>query len=353
MKIDQLHNHAIEVLTELISIPSFSREEEKAADYMQGVLSNLGFEPRRVCNNVWAVAPGYDSNRPTMLLNSHLDTVKASDKWVNAPHQPLLENGKLTGLGSNDAGGALVALLSAFRHLASHKQTYNLIFAATAEEEISGTLNVAHILPHLGKIDLGIVGEPTCMQMAIAEKGLLVVDGLVHGKAGHAARDEGVNAITEAMPVVEFFNTYKFERVSPLLGPVKMTVTGINAGSQHNVIPDRCTFMVDIRVNECYTNSEIMEILKGKVNCELKPRSMRLQPSYIDPSHPVVQRGKMLGLESFGSPTTSDQALMPFTTLKIGPGNSARSHTANEYIMLEEIKNGIETYIKLLDGLII
>jgi acetylornithine deacetylase len=297
------------------------------------------------------VADGYNTDKPTILLNSHLDTVRATENWNSDPLTPYIENGRLTGLGSNDAGGPLVALMAAFRYLSSKPQPYNLIFAATAEEEISGVNNVASILTELGPIDLGIVGEPTQMQMAVAEKGLMVLDGAVHGKSGHAARNEGINAIMEALPVLDFFKNYKFEKISSFLGEVKMTVTGINAGTQHNVVPDKCTFMVDIRVNECYSNEEVFNILKKEVNCELKPRSFRLNSSSIAQAHPVVLRGKELGLEAFGSPTTSDQAVMPFNTLKIGPGDSARSHTPNEFILLDEIHHGIETYIKLLDNL--
>ncbi|WP_026474643.1 M20 family metallo-hydrolase [Alkaliflexus imshenetskii] len=351
MTIDQLHKDAVEVLTRLISTSSLSREEGDAADFMEASLKQMGFNPKRNNHNVWVVAPAYDPQRPTILLNSHLDTVKATENWLFDPLTPHLEDGKLTGLGSNDAGGPLVALMAAFRYLAARPQAYNLIFAATAEEEVSGANNVASILPFLGIIDLGIVGEPTRMQMAVAEKGLLVVDGVVYGKSGHAARNEGVNAIMEALPVLDFFRNYRFEKVSPFLGEVKMTITGINAGTQHNVVPDRCTFMVDIRVNECYTNEEVFNILKSQLNCELKARSFRLNSSSVAQNHPVVLRGLDLGLEAFGSPTTSDQAVMPFDTLKIGPGDSARSHTPNEFIMLDEIYQGIDLYIRLLDGL--
>ncbi len=351
MTVGQLHKDAVEVLKKLISIPSLSREEGAAADFMEASLVQMGFNPKRDNHNVWVVAQGYDAQRPTILLNSHLDTVKATENWLSDPLKPHLEDGKLTGLGSNDAGGPLVALMAAFRYLAARPQAYNLIFAATAEEEVSGTNNVASILPLLGKVDLGIVGEPTRMQMAVAEKGLLVVDGVVHGKSGHAARNEGVNAIMKAMPVLDFFRNYRFEKVSPFLGEVKMTITGINAGTQHNVVPDRCTFMVDIRVNECYSNEEVFNILKSQLNCDLKARSFRLNSSSVAQTHPVVMRGLDLGLEAFGSPTTSDQAVMPFDTLKIGPGDSARSHTPNEFIMLNEIYQGIDVYIRLLDGL--
>ncbi len=351
MTVDQVFLESVEILKMLISTPSLSRDEKQAADKVEESLVKMGYQPQRRKNNCWVVAPGYDAGRPTILLNSHIDTVKASDNWDSDPYTPVVDGDRLTGLGSNDAGGPLVALLAAFRFLAKKKQAYNLIFAATAEEEVSGVNNVGSILSELGCIDLAIVGEPTRMQMAVAEKGLLVIDGVVYGKSGHAARNEGVNAIIEALPVLDFFRDYRFSKVSPFLGEVKMTVTGINAGTQHNVVPDRCTFMVDVRVNECYSNEEVFNILKELVPCELSARSFRLNSSAISQEHAVVLRGKSIGLEAFGSPTTSDQAVLPFDTLKIGPGDSARSHTPNEYILLSEIRQGIATYIQLLDGL--
>jgi acetylornithine deacetylase len=351
MTIDQLYLDSVEVLKMLISTPSLSRDEKQAADKVEECLVKMGFQPQRRKNNCWVVAPGYDAVRPTILLNSHIDTVKPSDHWHSDPYTPVVDGDRLTGLGSNDAGGPLVALLAAFRYLSQREQVYNFIFAATAEEEVSGLNNVGSILPELGPLDLALVGEPTRMQMAVAEKGLLVIDGVVHGKSGHAARNEGVNAIMEALPVLAFFRDYRFPKVSPFLGEVKMTVTGINAGTQHNVVPDKCTFMVDVRVNECYDNEEVFNLLKEMVPCELSARSFRLNSSAISQDHGIVMRGKAIGLEAFGSPTTSDQAVMPFETLKIGPGDSARSHTANEYIFLSEIRQGIATYVELLDGL--
>ncbi|MDG5799632.1 M20 family metallo-hydrolase [Marinilabiliaceae bacterium ANBcel2] len=351
MDIKALQADAIEMLKTLISIPSFSREEAEVADKTEEIIKSMGYTPQRNNNNLWIIAPGYDKKRPTILLNSHLDTVKPGNNWNSDPHTPYSKNDKLIGLGSNDAGGPLVSLLATFRYLAKKEQSYNLIFAATSEEEISGKNNVGSILSKLGKIDLAIVGEPTQMQMAVAEKGLLVIDGVVNGKSGHAARNEGENAILKALPVIEFFKNYKFEKRSPFLGDVKMTITGIEAGTQHNVVPDKCTFMVDIRVNECYTNKEVFNILKNKVGCEIKARSLRLNSSSIRYNHPIVIKGENMGLTPFGSPTTSDQAVMPFETIKIGPGDSARSHTANEYITYNEIKEGIKTYINLLDNL--
>ena len=349
--INNFTNDSIDLLKALIATPSFSREEKAATDLLEERLWNIGLEPERLLNNLWVTAPNYQKDKPTILLNSHIDTVKPSTNWSSDPFQPLEREGKIVGLGSNDAGASLVSLIAAFKYLSQKEQSYNLIFAATAEEEISGSNGIAALLPKLGKIDLGIVGEPTQMQMAVAEKGLMVIDGTVKGKAGHAARNEGVNAIYEALPILQFFQKYEFEKKSDFLGSVKMTVTGIQAGSQHNVVPDQCTFMMDVRVNECYSNQEIFDILQSKVNCQLKARSYRLNSSYISQDHPIVKKGISLGLTPFGSPTLSDQALMNFTTLKIGPGDSARSHSTDEFIFVQEIREGVQKYIDLLDGL--
>ncbi len=351
MEENNVINDAIEMLKMLISTPSLSREEKVAADMMEEMIIKMGFLPKRKGNNIWVLPDNFDRNKPTVLLNSHIDTVKPSANWNTDPFTPSVTNNKITGLGSNDAGASVVSQLAAFRLLNKGKQPYNLIYSATAEEEVSGINGVSSILADLPEITLGIVGEPTQMKIAIAEKGLLVIDGSVKGKSGHAARNEGINAIIEAIPVIEWFRDYKFEKISQLLGPVKMTVTGINSGSQHNVIPDICQFMVDIRVNDCYTNEEIIAIIKREINCLIVPRSVRLNSSSISESHPIVIRGKQLGYETFGSPTTSDQAVMPFHTIKFGPGDSARSHTANEFIYIEEIKKGIEGYYNLLNGL--
>ncbi|HKL71491.1 MAG TPA: M20 family metallo-hydrolase [Marinilabiliaceae bacterium] len=349
--VNNLINDSIDLLKKLIAIPSLSKEEKAVADFLEETLMNMGLEPKRMLNNIWVTAPNYQSDRPTLLLNSHIDTVKPSKNWSSDPFTPLEKDGKIIGLGSNDAGAPLVSLLAVFRYLSQKEQNYNLIYAATAEEEISGSNGIVALLPKLGEIDLGVVGEPTQMQMAVAEKGLMVIDGTVEGKAGHAARNEGVNAIYKALPILNFFQEYKFEKESDFLGPVKMTVTGVQAGSQHNVVPDQCTFMVDVRVNECYSNQEVFDILQSKVDCQLKARSFRLNSSSISQDHPIVKKGISLGLKPFGSPTLSDQALMKFTTIKIGPGDSARSHTTDEFIFIQEIKEGVEKYIKLLDGL--
>ena len=349
--IKEITIEAIELLKRLIATPSLSRQEADAADLIVSFFESKGFKPNRKGNNVWLWAGEKDLSKPTLLLNSHIDTVKASAQWTYKPFDPTLENDRLYGLGSNDAGAPLVSLISTFLILAEKEQSYNLLFAASAEEEISGVNGVSSILEELGEIDLGIIGEPTQMQMAVAEKGLMVLDCFAKGKPGHAAREEGINAIYKALPDIEWFKNYRFPKESDLLGPVKMTVTGVKSGAQHNVVPDVCEFMVDVRVNEHYSNRELYELIQESVECEVKPRSFRLNSSFVPVEHPVVKRGVELGLTYYGSPTTSDQAVMNFTTLKIGPGDSARSHTADEYIRLKEIEEGIETYVKLLDGL--
>ncbi len=350
-KIQSYTNDAVGLLKNLISIESFSRQENDAADLMESFLQKKGFVPTRKGNNVWIKSNNWDNRKPVILLNSHIDTVKPSSKWTYNPFSPTVENDILYGLGSNDAGGPLVSLMATFFLLSEKDQPYNLIFAATAEEEVSGINGVASILEELGPIDLGIVGEPTLMQMAIAEKGLLVLDCEAKGKAGHAARNEGENAIYKALKDIDWFRTFKFPKVSDLFGPVKMTVSQINAGTQHNVVPDSCKFVVDVRVNEFYSNIEAANIINENVDCDAIPRSTRLNSSHIPLEHPVVVRGIAVGREYYGSPTTSDQALMKFTTLKIGPGDSARSHTANEFIKISEIKEGIELYYQLLNDL--
>lgn len=285
------------------------------------------------------------------MLNSHHDTVKPVNGWTRDPFSPSIEDGILYGLGSNDAGGPLVSLIATFCYFYDKKLPFNLILAATAEEEISGANGIASLLPELPPIQVGIVGEPTMMQMAVAEKGLMVIDAIAHGKAGHAARNEGINAIYIALEDIQTIRRFKFDKTSELLGDVKMTVTQIEAGTQHNVVPDICKFVIDVRSNECYSNAQIYELIQEKVQSELKPRSFRLNSSGISLKHPLILRGSNLGLSYYGSPTLSDQALMPFETLKIGPGDSARSHTANEYIKLSEIQDGIDTYIALLSDL--
>lgn len=344
-------SQAIELLKRLIATPSISRDEAKAADIVEEELCGLGFAPQRKMNNVWAMALEYDAQKPTILLDAHLDTVKPNAQWTRDPFQPVVEDGKLYGLGSNDTGGSLVALLAAFVRLSKSEQPYNLIFLASAEEEVTGENGVRAVLPELGKIDFAIVGEPTSLQPAVAEKGLMVLDCTAYGVAGHAAREEGVNAIYKALKDIEWFRTHRFERVSPLLGEVKMSVTGVQAGTQHNVVPAECKFMVDVRVNECYRNEELLELIRQSVECDVVPRSTHLNSSAIALSHPAVERLVAMGKVPFGSPTMSNQAVMPFTTLKLGAGDSSRSHTADEYILLCEIEEAVELYYALLDGL--
>lgn len=346
-----LTSQAIELLKRLIAIPSVSRDESRAADLIEAELQCHGFVPWRKGHNVWAEARLHDENKPTILLDAHLDTVKPNAQWSRDPFTPDVEDGKLYGLGSNDTGGSLVALLAVFCRLAKREQPYNLIFLASAEEEVTGVNGVRAVLPELGEIDFAIVGEPTSLQPAVAEKGLMVLDCVAHGVAGHAAREEGVNAIYKALKDIEWFRTHQFERVSPLLGAVKMSVTGIEAGTQHNVVPAECRFMVDVRVNECYQNVELLELIRQSVECDVTPRSTHLNSSAIALSHPAVERLVAMGRKPFGSPTMSNQAVMPFTTLKLGAGDSARSHTADEYILLSEIEEAVEVYYNVLDGL--
>jgi acetylornithine deacetylase len=345
-------SEAIALLKQLISTPSLSRQEDDTAKLLFGFLTQKGFKPERKGNNVW-VQSILSETLPTILLNSHHDTVKPAQSWSLDPFAPVEKDGKLYGLGSNDAGASLVSLLFTFIHFSQQTdRPYNLIFAATAEEEVTGTGGIESILPELGKIDLVIVGEPTQMQMAVAEKGLMVLDCKAKGKTGHAAREEGINAIYQAIEDINWFRTYKFKQKSNLLGHVKLTITLINAGTQHNVVPDECSYVVDVRTNEFYSNNQALEIIRSHAkHSEVVARSTRLNSSSIPLDHPLVKRGQDLGLTYFGSPTSSDQTVIPYTSVKIGPGDSARSHTADEFIYPEEIEKGIETYIDLLNDL--
>jgi len=344
-------DEAIGLLKQLIALPSLSREESGTAGLLAQYLSSRGLKVNRKGNNVWT-GDIQDASFPVVLLNSHHDTVKPSDTWTRNPFEPRIEQGRLYGLGSNDAGASLVSLLMAYLHLIKNRnRSYNLIFAATAEEEITGAGGLPLILEDLGPFDLALVGEPTGMQMAIAEKGLMVLDCKVKGKTGHAARNEGDNAIYKAIEDIQWFRNFPFPEQSSLLGPVKMTVSMVQAGYQHNMVPDLCSYVVDVRVNERYTNLQILDIIRDHVRySEVTPRSTHLKSSYISPDHPIVKRGMALGLSCFGSPTCSDQMRIPYPSLKIGPGDSARSHTADEYITLEEIEQGIGLYIRLLDS---
>lgn len=349
----QSTSEAITLLSSMISIPSVSREEEKVADFLQTYIEGIGIMTGRSGNNIWCISPMFDMKKPTILLNSHIDTVKPVNGWRKHPYTAKMENGKLYGLGSNDAGASVVSLFEAYRYLSATEQAYNLIFLASCEEEVSGKNGIESVLPQLPPIALGVVGEPTEMHPAIAEKGLMVLDVNAHGKAGHAARNEGENAIYKALNDIQWFRDYRFSKESPLLGPVKMSVTQVNAGTQHNVVPDLCTFVVDIRSNECYSNEELFSEICSHIQSEAKARSFRLNSSHIDMDHPFVKRTLKLGRTPFGSPTLSDQALMKFPSVKIGPGKSSRSHTADEYILISEIEEAIKMYIDILDGLVL
>ena len=347
---EQYVSDAVLLLKKLIATPSVSRNEKDAADIMEQTIRSYGFEPQREANNLWIIDPHYDESRPTLLLNAHIDTVKPVASWSRDPFSPDVEDGVLYGLGSNDCGGGLCSLIQIFRMLTEKPQSYNLIYLASAEEEVSGKDGITRALPLLPHIDLAIVGEPTGMNPAVAEKGLMVLDVIAHGKSGHAARNEGVNAIYEALDDMRWIRDYKFEKVSEFLGPTKMTLTVVNAGTQHNVIPDKCTMLVDIRTNEFYDNEEVYEFIRQHLKSEVKAHSFRLKSSRIDPEHPLIRKCVAMGMKPFGSPTLSDQALMHFPSFKLGPGESSRSHSANEFIRISEIRDAIAKYETLLDG---
>jgi len=351
--IKTLSDQAVELLQQLITTPSFSREEGNTAALIENFLQDKGVKTNRKLNNIWAWNKHFDAAKPTILLNSHHDTVKPNPGYTRDPFDAKIADGRLYGLGSNDAGGCLVSLIAVFLYYFERNDLkYNFCLATTAEEEISGIHGLEYILPDLGKLDFAIVGEPTQMQLAVAERGLMVLDCVAHGKAGHAAREEGENAIYKALPDIAWFHTYRFPKESEAFGPIKMSVTIINAGSQHNVVPATCTFTVDVRVTDAYRNEEVLDIIRQNVTCEVIPRSVRLKPSKIDKSHPIVQAGIALGRITYGSPTTSDQALLDIPSLKVGPGDSARSHTADEFVYVDEIGEGIELYIKMLESII-
>jgi acetylornithine deacetylase len=349
-----LQNEAVKLLKKLIATPSFSREEDRTSAILEQFLLDKNIPAKKYLYNVWAVNKHFDESKPTLLLNSHHDTVKPNSLYTKDPFTPILEDGKLYGLGSNDAGGCLVSLIATFLYFYEKENLeYNLILAATAEEEISGANGIEALLKQLGPIDCAIVGEPTQMQMAVAERGLMVLDCLATGRAGHAARKEGDNAIYKAISDINWFTSYRFSKVSDLLGPVNMDVTVIETDNKaHNVVPAQCKFVVDVRVNEHYTFEEVLGEIRNNIQSEAKPRSIRLRSTSIALDHPLVKAGLALGRTYYGSPTTSDKALMFFPSLKIGPGDSARSHTADEYIYVEEIKEGIELYIQLLNEVV-
>jgi acetylornithine deacetylase len=345
-------NDAVELLKDLIAIPSISRNEDKAADKLAEYLAMWGLPYGREGNNLWVGCPDWDNNRPTVMLNAHIDTVKPVSSWTRDPFQPTQEGDLIYGLGSNDCGGGLVSLLQTYRIMLHRPRNYNLLWVASAEEEVSGPNGFSRVLSKLPNIAVAIVGEPTSMQPAIAEKGLMVIDGYAYGKSGHAARNEGVNAIYEALDDLVWLRDYKFRKESPLLGPTKMTVTVVEGGTQHNVIPDTLHFVIDVRTNEYYQNEYLFEFLcKKMTKCELRARSFRLHSSSIPQDHPLIKRCIERGMQPFGSPTLSDQALMPFLSFKLGPGDSSRSHSADEFIKISEIQQAIDTYVSLLDGL--
>ena len=348
---EQYVNDAVTLLRRLIATPSVSRHETAAADVMEEHLRMWGLPNGRDGNNLWVGCQDWDSNRPTVMLNAHIDTVKPVATWTRNPYDPAIEGDVLYGLGSNDCGGGLVATLQAYRILKDRQRSYNILWVCSAEEEVSGQNGFSRVLRHLPSVSVAIVGEPTGLQPATAERGLMVIDGYAHGKSGHAARNEGVNAIYEALDDLVWLRDYRFRRESPLLGPAKMTVTVVESGTQHNVIPDLLHFVIDVRTNEFYQNEYVYEFLCNHMKkCELKARSFRLHSSVIANDHPLVQRLVAMGKTPFGSPTLSDQALMPFPSLKLGPGESSRSHTANEFIRISEIRQAIELYVSLLSG---
>lgn len=351
MELRAYTNDAVELLKALIATPSESRNETRAADLLSRYLDHWNLPHGREGNNLWVGCYDWDNNRPTVMLNAHLDTVKPVASWSHDPYVPTIEGDTLYGLGANDCGGGLVSLLQAYRILLHRPRHFNLLWVASAEEEVSGQDGFSRVLPHLPNVNVAIVGEPTSMQPAIAEKGLMVIDGYADGVSGHAAREEGVNAIYEALDDLVFLRDYQFRKVSPLLGPTKMTVTVVEAGTQHNVIPDHLHFVIDVRTNEYYQNEFLFEFLRKKMQkCRLEARSFRLHSSSIPEDHPLVQRCIAMGMKPFGSPTLSDQALMPFPSFKLGPGDSSRSHSADEFIRISEIEHAIKTYVELLEG---
>ena len=350
MEITEYTKDAVKLLKKLIATPSVSKSEADAARVIREQIKEYGFNGNIEANNTWIISKDWNDNKPTLLLNAHIDTVKPAATWSRDPFNPTLDGDILYGLGSNDCGGGLVSLLQLFRILSLKPQKFNYIYLASAEEEISGINGISRALPLLPKIDLAIVGEPTNMQPAIAEKGLMVLDVIAHGKSGHAARDEGINAIYEALGDLEWFRNYQFQKTSPFLGPTKMAVTVIHAGTQHNVIPDTCTMLVDVRTNEFYDNEEVFHFIDQHTKSECHAHSFRLKSSRIDPEHPLIKRCISIGMVPFGSPTLSDQSLMSFPSFKLGPGESSRSHSADEFIKIEEIRNAIQQYANLLDG---
>jgi len=345
---------AVELLCRLIATPRTSREETAAADIMEQWMTARNLSPIRSGNNLLLVCPDYCPDRETIMLNAHIDTVRPVASWARDPYSPEIIGDRLYGIGSNDCGGGLVTLLQVYRIMAESERTYNIVYLASCEEEVSGINGIRRVIPELPsvlggiRVDVAIVGEPTGMQPAVAEKGLMVIDMTAHGKSGHAARNEGVNAIYEALDDIQWIRSHRFEKVSEFLGPTRMSLTVINAGTQHNVVPDECRMVIDVRSNEHYTNEEIFDEIGKNVRSEIKARSFHLRSSHISTDHPLIKRCIAMGMKPFGSPTLSDQALMPWQSFKLGPGESARSHSADEYIKISELRNALDTYLELL-----
>ena len=347
--ITYLIEEATSLLKQLIALPSFSKEENDTADLLCRFFHDRGIVYKRIGNNVWAYNKYKDDSKPCVLLNSHHDTVKPNSGYTRDPFDPMVKEGKLFGLGSNDAGGCLVSLIAAFLYYYEQEDLrYNICLLASAEEEISGKFGIEEAIKHIGLMDFAVVGEPTQLHMAVAEKGLMVLDCEAVGIAGHAAREEGENAIYKAMEAIDWFRSFQFPKISAYLGPIKMSVTIVNSGTQHNVVPASCTFVVDVRTTDAYNNQEVLDIIKKHVSVKVTPRSTRLNPSTIKLDHPIIQSGISLGAHTFGSPTMSDQALLSIPSVKVGPGDSARSHSADEYIYITEIEQGVAFYIDLL-----
>lgn len=349
--IEQLTQEAIELLKNLIETQSFSSKEDQTALLLEEWFQENKIPYKRTVNNVWAINKHFNESKPTLLLNSHHDTVMPNNGYTKDPFKAIEEEGKLFGLGSNDAGGCLVSLIATFTYFYTKENLqYNLVLVASAEEESSGENGLNSMLSIIPKIDVAIVGEPTLMNLAVAEKGLVVFDAIVKGTPSHAAHPNTNNAIYNSINVLKWFQEYQFEKSSEALGGVKMTVSQINAGKQHNAIPSEVKLVVDVRVNDKYTNQEIVDILQKESPCDrIIPRGIKLNSSSIPVEHELVKAGIALGRETYGSPTLSDQSVLSCPSLKLGPGDSTRSHTADEFIFIDEIEEGIKIYVELLE----
>lgn len=350
---EELTENAVKLLKKLIATPSMSRDEYNVSLIIEGFFNEHQIKVNRFKNNIWATNKYFDAGKPSILLNTHHDTVKPNKAYTLDPFIPVEKDGKLFGLGSNDAGASLVAMVQTFLYFYEAEDlTHNLVIALTAEEEISGLDGIEALFPQLPNVELAIVGEPTKMNLAIAEKGLLVIDGEMIGTPSHAAHPNNDNAIVKCMQDLQNILNFKFPKVSDYLGEVKVTLSVINAGTQHNVVPEKCNFTLDVRVTDEYTNHEVFEIIQSQMKSKLTPRSFRLNSSKIEVSHPFVQAGLALGRTTYGSPTSSDQAIIPCTSVKLGVGDSLRSHTADEFVYIDEIREGIDIYIKILEKIL-